>query len=174
MSRFVVCWRHQGLFSSTPKKKSYIVQVFLQFLHLVRSQSGVGKSRGPTVHPTQFHDGLPQPLSMWPCINNTHTHTHTHTNSTVKVSCLEESKLVTQRSQTACQPVILRLKATIIIVCRTHTFVKDLARLSKANSLKAGLQYIVSVSSQPEAINFSMGIDATKRWSRIGFYSSVS
>ena len=40
--------------------------------------------------------------------------------------------------------------------------------------LKPGSQYIVSVSSQPEAINFSMGIDATKRWNRIGFYSSVS
>ena len=34
--------------------------------------------------------------------------------------------------------------------------------------------YIVSVSSQPEAINFSMGIGASKRWNRIGFYSSVS
>ena len=34
---------------------------------------------------------------------------------------------------------------------------------------RAGSQYIVSVSSQPEAINISMGIDATKRWNRIGF-----
>ena len=34
--------------------------------------------------------------------------------------------------------------------------------------------YIVSVSSQPEAINFSMGIDATKRWNRNRSYSSVS
>ena len=28
--------------------------------------------------------------------------------------------------------------------------------------------------SQLEAINFSMGIDAMKRWNRIGFYSSIS
>ena len=46
--------------------------------------------------------------------------------------------------------------------------------ISKCAPLKPGSQYIVSVSSQPEAINFSMGIDVTKRWNRIGFYSSVS
>ena len=38
-------------------------------------------------------------------------------------------------------------------------------------TLKAGLQYIVSVLSQPEAINFSMGIDATELWSRTRSYS---
>ena len=44
-------------------------------------------------------------------------------------------------------------------------------RLEARKTLETAAGFIIT-SSQPEAINFSMGIDATKRC--VGFYSSVS
>ena len=70
------------------------------------------------------------------------------------------------------------MKICILVALESQTYIgkANFSNLIETESLashKPGSQYIINVSSQLEAVNFSMDIDVTKHWNRIGFYSSV-